>query len=169
MSRKVRIELFVCERSECDSGSDQMIERDETRLVKILYFIPAGEDDAGECESLWAYSLGNNLYELQNIPVYAEHLNVEDVVRCEESAETKPVIRELVRRSGNRTLRVIFCPETPDDTCVDIMWELGQKKILSEKATHKHFSFNVPPNADYVWARDYLRTKDTEGLLWLYE
>src|SRR5215510_322463 len=116
----------------------------EYKLVKILFVIPEGEEDAGQGEGLWAYALGNQLYELQNIPVYAEHLNVEDIVRCEEFPDTKPVIRELVRRSGNRTLRVIFRPETPDDTCVDIMWELGKRKILSEKAVHKHFSFNVP-------------------------
>ncbi len=49
------------------------------------------------------------------------------------------------------------------------MWELGQRNILPEKSAHKHFMFNVPPESDYLWARDYLREKDLEGLLWLYE
>jgi hypothetical protein len=49
-------------------------------LVKILYVIPEGEEDAGGAEGLWAIPLGNQLFELQNIPVYAEYLNVEDIV-----------------------------------------------------------------------------------------
>ncbi len=80
----------------------------EHKLVKILYVIPDGEEDAGSGESLWAFSLGDQLYELQNIPVYAEHLNVGDVVLCDEPNNSIPIIREVVKRSGNRTLRVIF-------------------------------------------------------------
>ena len=80
---------------------------EKRELVKILYIVPEGEEDAGKGESLWAYSLGNQLYELQNIPVNAEHLNVEDIVRCEESNNSRPIIKVLVKKSGNRTLRVI--------------------------------------------------------------
>ncbi len=80
-----------------------------------------------------------------------------------------PIIRELAKRSGNQTLRVIFRDETPDDTCVDIMWELKQRNIFSEKVTHKKFMFNVPPDSDYSWAKDFLKTKEDQNLLWLYE
>lgn len=146
-----------------------MPEKRDASLVKILYIIPEGEEDAGQGESLWAYPLGNQLYELQNIPFHAEHLNVEDIVRCSEPPDTKPVIQELVKRSGNRTLRVIFRDETPDDTCVDIMWELRQRDIASEKVAHKRFMFNVPSTSDYDWARDFLKMKEHQGLLWLYE
>jgi len=146
-----------------------MADNKERKLVKILYIIPEGEEDAGQAEGLWAFSLGNQLYELQNIPVFAEHLNVEDIVHCDEPADTKPIIRELVARSGNRTLRVIFRDETPDETCIDIIWELIQHGIAYEKSASKSYSFNVAPKDDYIWARDFLRAKDAEGLLWLYE
>jgi len=137
--------------------------------TKILYIVPDNDEDAGTGESLYAYSLGNQLYELQSVPFYADHLNLEDIVRCDEPAETMPVIRELFKRSGNRTMRVIFRDETPDDTCVDIIWELGQRKIFSEKVAHKRFMFNVPPTSDYTWAQNFLRDKESAGLLWLYE
>ncbi len=153
-----------------ENKKDNVMNNDrDPKLVKILYVIPDGEEDAGAGEGLWAYSLGNQLYELQNIPVFAEHLNVEDIVRCEEPSDSIPIIRELVKPSGNRTLRVIFQPDTPDDICVDIMRELSQKDIIPEKSAHKHFMFNVPSTSDYLWVRDYLRKKDAEGLLWLYE
>jgi hypothetical protein len=146
-----------------------MTDNQEHKIVKILYVIPEGEDDAGQGEGLWAYSLGNQLYELQNIPVYAEHLNIEDVVFCDEPADNIPVIQKLIKRSGNRTLRVIFTDESPDDTCVDILRELSKRNILSEKAAHKRFMFNVGPDTDYDWALNYLKEKEEEGLLWLYE
>ncbi len=29
--------------------------------------------------------------------------------------------------------------------------------------------FNVPPTSDYTWAQSFLKSKEEEGLLWLYE
>ena len=29
--------------------------------------------------------------------------------------------------------------------------------------------FNVPPTSDYTWAQSVLKSKEEEGLLWLYE
>lgn len=146
-----------------------MTKKHDLNLVKILYIIPEGEEGAGQGESLWAYSLGNQLYELQNIPVYAAHLNVEDIVRCDEPLDTIPIIQELVARSSNGTLRLIFKDETPDDICIDIIREVNQRNILCEKVATKQFMFNIPPTSDYAWAQDFLKTKEEEGLLWLYE
>jgi len=74
-----------------------MNEKEKQELVKISYLIPEGEDYAGKVETLWAYSLGDQLYELQNIPLYAEHLNVEDIVLCDESADSLPLINKLIK------------------------------------------------------------------------
>ena len=138
-------------------------------LVKILYVIPEGEEDAGKSESLWAYSLGNQLYELQNIPVFAEHLNVEDIVLCDEPPNSIPIINVLSKPSGNRTLRVIFTNEVPDDECSNIVRELVQREILYETPIQKRYMFNVEPRNDYEWAVSFLRSKEEAGLLWLYE
>jgi hypothetical protein len=138
-------------------------------LVKISYIIPEGDDYAGQVESLWAYSLGNHLYELQNIPFYAEHLNIEDVVFCEEPSDSLPVINRLIKWSGNRTLRVAFTDEAPDEKCIDIIWDLTQRNILYEIATYKGYMFNIEPENDYEWVLNFLKSKQEEGLLWLYE
>lgn len=144
-----------------------MFWRRKRKPVKILYIVPGDDDDedAGMAEGLWAFALGDQLYQLQNIPVAAEHLNVEDVVRCDEPRDTPPVIREVVKRSGNRTLRVIFTEEADEETCVDIIWELIQRGIAHERAVSKNYMFNVVPNNDYIWVRDFLRAKDQEGVL----
>lgn len=142
---------------------------EEHPLVKIIYIIPEGEEDAGQGEGLWAYSLGNQLYELQNIPLNAEHLNVEDIVRCEESENLKPVIKELVKRSGNRTLRVIFREDADEEDCVDVIWKLKQQGVFYEKAVQRHYMFNVEPRHDYQAITDYLKEREEAGILWLYE
>ncbi|MBD1864417.1 MULTISPECIES: DUF4265 domain-containing protein [Trichocoleus] len=136
----------------------------EPKLVKIVYILPE-DDESAAGEGLWAYALGDQLYELQNIPVCARHLNVEDIVRCEELPGERPLIKELVRRSGNQTLRVIFSDEAPEDDCVDIIIELRQRGIQYEKPAFKCYMFNIPPDSDYEWARDFLRAKEEEGLL----
>lgn len=152
----------------CNAMDDKI--KDNRQLAKILYIIPEGEEDEGSAESLWAYSLGEQLYELQNIPIYTENLNIGDVVRCHESAEELPVIDKLAQKSGNRTLRVIFREEASAEDAVDlVIMPLAEKGIDYEKAVQRHYMFNVPVNADYNWAINLLRQKDKEGLLWLYE
>jgi hypothetical protein len=139
-------------------------------LVKVLYVIPEGEDDAGLSESMWALPLGDSLFELQNISVYAEHLNFADVVRCEESVDALPVICELVRASGHRTLRVIFREETQAEDAVDnVIIPLNENGITYERSAKRCYMFDVPPTSNYAWALELLRQKDAEGMLWLYE
>jgi Domain of unknown function (DUF4265) len=53
-------------------------------------------------ESLWAKSLGNDLYEIQNVPYCAYGLNCGDVVRATtDNPELKPEVREVINKSGN--------------------------------------------------------------------
>jgi len=66
-------------------------------------------------------------------------------------------------------LRVAFTDDAPDETCIDIIWELTKRKIVYEKAAHKGYMFNIEPEHDYEWVLHFLRSKEEEGLLWLYE
>jgi hypothetical protein len=45
-------------------------------------------------------------------------------------------------------LESYFIEETPEDVCVDIMWELNKNKVVSEKTAGKRFMFNVFPTSD---------------------
>ena len=146
-----------------------MDDKEKQDLVKISYVIPEGDDYADQAETLWAYSLGDHLYELQNIPFYAEHLSVEDIVFCDEPVDSLPVIIRLIKWSGNRTLRVVFIDDAPDKIYVGIILELTKRNIFYEKAAYKRYMFNVEPENDYEWALNFLKSKEEEGLLWLYE
>ena len=80
-----------------------------------------------------------------------------------------PVVTELLQASGCKTLRVMFCEETTEENCVDIIWELRRKGIDYEKFFFKCYGFVVEPNQDYEAVRNYLQIKEEEGYLWIYE
>lgn len=121
-----------------------------------------------EQELLWSKHLGDDLYQLENVPLIQE-LTLHDVVRCQERPAELPRIMEVVRRSGNRTLRVKFRPEIPVETMQKVTKELLAHHICSEKVGPTQFLYNVEPSDDYEWIVHYLESKQDEGLLWLYE
>lgn len=136
--------------------------------VKIRLEYPREEQADNPAEVVWSKHLGNGLYQLENIP-FTEAFNLHDVVRCEERPDELPTVVEVVRRSGNRTLRVAFQKEVPAETAVQIVSELMKRKVFFEKAGERHFMFNIEPDTDYETMKDYLRSKEAEGLLWFYE
>lgn len=77
-------------------------------LVKVRFDLPS--DAPTPVETLWAEPLGESLYRLDNTPWYAKGCALDDVIRCEETAEDLPRFVDVVRPSGNRTVRV-FVPD----------------------------------------------------------
>ncbi|HET9914718.1 MAG TPA: DUF4265 domain-containing protein [Anaerolineales bacterium] len=132
------------------------------------------EDQANEQENddpvevVWSKYLGKSLYRLENIP-YTEGFNLHDVVRCQERPNELPVVVEIVQHSSNRTLRVAFQEEVSDEAVGHILSELREKQVYYEKAIARLYMFNLEPSIDYEAVRDYLKSKQEEGLLWLYE
>lgn len=84
-----------------------MSEEVDEGLVKVFVDLPNHWATGGE--SMWAKPLGNDEYELRNTPFYAYGLNWGDIVLAISAEERlKPEVREVVRQSGNRTLRLYF-------------------------------------------------------------
>src|SRR5262245_56299849 len=93
--------------------SDRPEEADAEGLTKVHIDLPNHWWFKGE--SLWARPLGDDLYEIHNVPFCAYDINCRDVVRATaDGPDLKPEIREVVRRSGNRTLRIIFQDDEAD-------------------------------------------------------
>lgn len=115
-------------------------------------------------ESLWAKHLGDDLYEIQNIPFCAYGLNCGDVVRATPDApDQSPEVREVVRRSGNRTLRVTFNVDKERQTpYLETIESMG---AWIERADSDFICINVPPAASYEKVRDYLAQEEANGSL----
>jgi hypothetical protein len=118
-------------------------------------------------ESLWAKDLGEDLYEIQNVPFCAYGLNCGDVVRAIADADDlKPELREVVRRSGNQTLRASFAGSERStdrqDTYIKAIEALG---AWVERATASFSCVNIPSDVSYAKVREYLEQQETTGAL----
>ena len=117
-------------------------------------------------ESLWALPLGSDTYELSNVPFYAYDLNFLDVVEASAaSPDVKPVIRRVVRRSGHRTLRVIFRESTPKRDRVPLLKSLGELDAYFERATRTLFAIDIEPQGDFQGVCDRLDAWERGDLL----
>lgn len=135
-------------------------------LVKILAVLTVEEEGDPSGERFWAFPLGDDLYELNNVPFYAYDLHLFDVVRAvPPSAGRFPEITQVVRRSGHRTLRVLFAEGTPSEKKPPILDRLNELQAFYERASDVFYAFDVTPEADYQVICDQLWQWEQEGLL----
>lgn len=123
----------------------------------------------GEVETLWAFDLGDGTYRLDNLPWYAYRVSLGDVVEASPDADGRLHMVRVVRKSGNRTLRLVF-PGADLHTdwpaairgIMDRLVELG---CSYEGANRRYQAVNVPPDADLVSVTSFLTEAD---LRWEY-
>ena len=133
-------------------------------LTKVVVDLPNHWGTGGE--SIWAKALGADLYEIRNVPFYAYGLNFADVVRAIEPApDKKPVIAELVRASGHRTLRVSFCDSFEESDRPDLLRSLNELQAHFETADAKFFAIDVEPEGNYRAVCDRLARWEAQGIL----
>lgn len=140
---------------------------DETEtedLTKIVVDLPNHWATGGE--SMWALSLGDDLFGVRNVPFYAYGLNFGDVVRAvEPSPDKKPVALELVMASGHQTLRVSIADAIAEPERPELLRRLNQHSAYFEGANASYYSIDVEPEGDYAAVRAQLDEWETSGLL----
>lgn len=112
---------------------------DNDHLVKIGI-----RADDGEVETPWAIPLGGDLYRLDNIPFFAYGLSADDIVEALPDTDGFPMFRRVVRKSGNRTVRIIL-PESSDiEPAPTVLAELRELGCTFEGLSEKLICINVP-------------------------
>jgi uncharacterized protein DUF4265 len=145
------------------SRGDVDVSEDE-QLTKILVDLPNHWATGGE--SMWAKDLGGDLYEIRNVPFHAYGLNFADVVRAVSSSpKKKPLVREVARPSGHRTLRVFFSESVPADARLELLRSLNELRGSFEGASPKYFAIDVEPEGDYDAIRARLEGWEAGGVL----
>jgi hypothetical protein len=133
-------------------------------LVKVVVELPNHWAASGE--SMWARPLGNDLYELENSPFHAYDLNYRDVVYAvADDPQCKPIVRRVERRSGRRTLRVVFLESVGEPQRTLLLKGLDQFGVTWEGADARLFSLDIPSESQYQPVCDQLWTWGQEGLL----
>lgn len=135
-----------------------MSEWDE-RMSKVLFQI---EED--KAESLWAISLGQNLYRLENSPWWAHGVSWKDIIEAvPDEADGLPVFRRVVEKSGNRTLRLLLDPpaaQFPNSRGIlDKVVELG---CSYEGSNRKFSAINIPATIELRRICDFLTESDNQ-------
>jgi hypothetical protein len=135
-------------------------------LVKVYVDL---RDGPFETESFWAKPLGDDLYELRNSPWFAFDLHFYDVVRAlPDKPDEKPRIIEVVRRSGHKTLRVLFPPDVKKDERLEMLRSLHQGRGFHENCNGRLYAVDVEPDGDYGAVCDQLWAWEQAGRL-VYE
>lgn len=129
----------------------------DSPTAKVLFRVP--DDDGGaNVETLWAVPLGEGRYQLANSPFYAYDVSWEDIVFAPfNDEEGLPTFASVVRRSGNRTVRVIFDPRVSSGTASDVVIQgLVAQGCSYEGANPRYISVNIPAQVDLQAVCAYL-------------
>lgn len=140
------------------------METEDDNLTKIYVDLPEHWSTSGE--SMWAKSLGDDLYEIDNVPFHAYGINWKDVVRAIAPDErSKPQVVEVVRPSGHRTLRFFFSGELGEEQQKPYLAAIRELGNDIERADERLVAVDIPPEADYGATCDLLARFETEGVL----
>jgi hypothetical protein len=125
-----------------------MMDDENERLVKIAL----RHEDGGDVhvETPWAKQVDENLYELDNLLWYTYGVSCGDIVEAIPADDGLPEFRRVVRKSGNRTVRVILNP--PADASTDsksILDRLVSMGCDYEGMDHSYIAVNIPPTANF--------------------
>jgi hypothetical protein len=125
--------------------------------AKVLFRVPE-DDGSAHVETLWATSLGGDQYKLDNSPFYAYSVSWEDIVYAPfDPSEERPTFQRVVKKSGNRTVRVIFDPPIEDGNSSDtVLQGLVVLGCSYEGANRGYMSINIPPEVELQQVREYL-------------
>ena len=132
-----------------------MTDTREDPYAKIL--IRHVDGDRVHIETPWARRVGPDLYELDNVLWYAYGISAGDILEARSDGEGLPEVVRIVRKSGNRTVRVVLKP--PANASTESQQVLDRLQALGcgyEGMRHSHFAINVPPQVDLMRVREFL-------------
>lgn len=101
--------------------------------------------DDGSVETLWAESVGPDLYRVDNCPFFQYGVSWNDVVMAPLGHDGRATFRRVHRKSGHRTVRVLT-PTDRDKT--ELLCEIHRMGCGYEGAFSKLVAIDVPPNVD---------------------
>jgi hypothetical protein len=116
-------------------------------------------------ESLWVRPLGEGLFQVDNIPFFAWDIALEDVVAADPE-ESVWRFRQIVRRSGHATLRLIIYDVAEVPAVIERFTRMG---CLGERSHIPGLvALDVPPSTPWAEVKRLL-VEGEANELWGYE
>jgi hypothetical protein len=132
-------------------------------MVKVRFCHVSGPNT----ETLWARPVDTNLYQLDNSPFFSYGVSWQEVVEARLAVDQVLEYVRCVKKSGNRTVRVIFqdCRSTDPDAA-EVLTGLRTLGCSYEGMQPRMVSVNVPPKVDLATVAGFLQQRS--GLQWEY-
>jgi hypothetical protein len=123
-------------------------------MVKILFH----DRDTTITETLWATPVEPSLYQLDNSPFFAYGLSWQDIVEARPRIDDVLEYVRCVKKSGNRTLRVIFKDDrSTDPAAEEVLKGLCDLGCSYEGMPPRLISINLPPRVGLGNVTDFLK------------
>jgi hypothetical protein len=114
-------------------------------------------------ESVWAKPLGGDLYEIRNSLWHSCDINWGDVVRAVAQREDlKPEFIEVGRRSGHRTIHLLFLQDCSSMKKSHVLGSLKRWKASYENSDGCLYAVDVPPEGDFDGLCGFLDEQEQE-------
>lgn len=114
----------------------------------------------------WARDLGDDEYEIDNVPFYAYGLNYRDVVRAiADDPSLKPQVKAVIRKSGHRTLRIIFLGDLKEEEQQPYLDQIRTFGASLERAHRTYLAIDIPPEGSYEDLASYLASLEDRKVL----
>ena len=114
-------------------------------------------------ESVWALNLGEDIFEIKNVPCYAYDLNMGDrVLATIQPPDLIPRVQKVVAKSGHRTLRALLHENVDLGEWKKLIAGLSNYAAALIQVSDRFFAFDIPPTGDYDSL--YLKLEDLEQL-----
>jgi len=120
-------------------------------------------------ETTWARHLGDDLYEIKSPLHIVVGPHLHDIVRAKTvSGESVPSVIEVVKRSGYKTLHILFKKGVSDEQQGMIVDRLREFGAENEGPFERFYTIVLSPNADYEGVIAYLNAEKHRGMI-IYE
>jgi uncharacterized protein DUF4265 len=126
------------------------------------------EGPHGEIETLWATVVAPNQYELDNLPWCAYGVSAGDVIEARPDAAGQLRMTRIVRKSGNRTIRVILAVTSggqPTFESQQMLSGILERGCSYEGRNKLLFAVNIPAPVNLAGIAQYLTDS---GFRWEY-
>ncbi|SFU55567.1 protein of unknown function [Pustulibacterium marinum] len=101
---------------------------------------------ATSAETLWATPLGEDLYQIENVPFYAYGLNYKDIVKANIIGKAEiPLAHELVKKGGHQTFRLSFATGIQKEFQEKILNGFKSLHVTYERANETYVALDMKP------------------------
>lgn len=137
---------------------------DEDARARVRFELE--DSPLGDAEVLWARLVGEDMAELDNIPLVVFGVSMGDVVKVKDD-DGWLLYDDVARRGGHSTYRVML--EDPEDTEAQGRFrEILTRGCSYEQLTPRFVALDVPPDTD-IFAIYELLEGGLDDQLWTFE